>query len=223
MRLETGGLSAAARVCAAATILEEVMRYQFNFEAEPFTVYPEFDYPLSQEFETPRDLAIPSVTIWWGGPFTLGQLRLSSSQVDAAKKNKPLGKLVDPRERGGVYILERAGKPIYVGHTDMFGERWGRRYDVLRVMAVAMKPYKVRIGIIKPEDDERQKPCEERRRAIESVLIRALKNANMVLTNIQSINKFKVTQAATITNGGSNRPQYIDQTITLNMGQIFEL
>src|SRR5262245_28539313 len=36
-------LSAAERVRAEASILEEVMRYQFNFEAEPFAAYPELE------------------------------------------------------------------------------------------------------------------------------------------------------------------------------------
>jgi hypothetical protein len=178
--------------------------------------------PISQEFETrPRSLSIESLEVAWHDPFTIERLMLTETGVKAAKQ-KPPAQLKFPRESGGVYILEKNGNPIYVGETHIFGERWGERFNTLREMAVSTSPYRVRIGIIKPELDERLSTNSGRRGRIESVLIRELRNKNINLTNVRKIRPFRVLRPATITNSG-NRPSYVHATIPFTAGQIFEL
>jgi len=109
------------------------------------------------------------VRIQWEGPYDPSALR---------------------RPGGGIYIVEREGKPIYVGETDRFARRWHARHQVLRNLGVydlpdvKRAPYRVWLGKLTTLTTGAVPP-NALREDVEHVLVRYLGSRGVRLTNLR--------------------------------------
>jgi len=122
---------------------------------------------------------------------------------------------------GGLYIVEKRGKPIYVGQADGFARRWVVRLEVLRQLAVSTAPYTIRVAHITGADSPLTgAPGARLRIAIEHTLVRGLLLQKYALTNASSIRPFTVGTIA-LTHEGA-RPSYIVSAPVPGPGSTYE-
>jgi hypothetical protein len=125
------------------------------------------------------------------------------------------------RKDGGIYVVEKDGKPIYVGEAASFPRRWLVRLEVLRQLAQDTSPYKLRFARITAADAPfvgiKGSPLRE---AIEHTIIRGLDKQGIKLTNRTSIRPF-MAGTIQLTHTGT-RPMYILGSPAPVAGQLYE-
>lgn len=132
------------------------------------------------------------------------------------------------RRRGGVYVVARGERPIYVGEARDFGSRWSGRKAVLRNLNVRQYPFRVWLGTITALRGASRAPRTTLREDVEHVLIRFLREKRgYALTNATS-NKMLVAapNGIEIRNYGSvpkGLPKGKDDPITVAGGGTLEL
>ncbi|QJR35695.1 hypothetical protein [Gemmatimonas groenlandica] len=101
----------------------------------------------------------------------------------------------------GVYMVLRAGRPLYVGQSSNVQRRWLGRLETLTQLAIDPSPYKVRVGTInKTGTETRSAGSASVRRDVEAALITT---SPVKLTNRSSIKPFTVgKKGATLTQVG---------------------
>lgn len=118
----------------------------------------------------------------------------------------------------GIYILEKHGKPIYVGVSlESFRNRWLKRLQVLEQMDIGtdLSAYILRLGSVSFTDTY-LKPGERIKGllAIEHALIRYLLKKGYRLTNRLSTKEFLVIDPGlSVTHAGVSRPEYLAEPI----------
>jgi hypothetical protein len=124
-------LSAAECVRAEACILEEAMRYQFNFEVEPFAAYAEpAHFRTNSGFN--REVFFPSSNgeseeeYGFQGKVTV-ELKWQPQSVSLAKF------MAQSANNSGLYVILVNGNPWYVGKAEAgFRNRFNDRLKTLR-------------------------------------------------------------------------------------------
>lgn len=131
--------------------------------------------------------------------------------------SKPLASL---RGGTGVYIVERGGKPIYVGITaDDFARRWSTRMLTLRQLGIDAGIFGIRLGDVKWNDPGDTRTVLQKLMDVEHALIRNITRQGHTLNNTTSILKFFVdpNRTLSIRNAGS-RPAYLSAHINPSPG-----
>jgi hypothetical protein len=144
----------------------------------PVGVTPELEMPeLAAELELARR----------------GPLSASISWQKAIVRDYPPSNI--PPRRGGLYIVERAGYPLYVGETESFSRRWRGRLDsewqTGRIDKGALaRPLSIWFGTLTPNEPLARK-------GVEHAIVRTLSKggavpANEPLRNRRSFKEFDV-------------------------------
>ena len=129
----------------------------------------------------------------------------------------------------GVYILERDGKPLYVGITlESFRNRWNKRFQVLEQLHLPLEPHLGRdtlwLGTLSGFDKKEFVP---RLRMVEHVLVRYISqrapNVNRGRLANQMLKRPLIPLGdIVITNGGAV-PPFLPSAITVAKGGRYEL
>lgn len=147
------------------------------------------------------------------------------------KKIYTINNIQDAPEKG-IYIVERNGKPVYVGitWTRSIGSRWKERvttFRELKIPAPVQHLYKIRVGTITGpgQGPWRQRNVKDLYETVERVLIRYLLRVRRYgLSNLQSTRQFVVVQPGiNVINEGKERPSYLPCTIMRTQGQVQEM
>jgi peptidoglycan hydrolase-like protein with peptidoglycan-binding domain len=159
------------------------------------------DILLMDEEET-RTLNIPSATIVWSGPY--------SFKAAAAKSG------------GGLYVIvDKGGKPIYVGQTGSYRSRFLSRMVSLRQAACDLSLSSVYLGSIQLPKGGAQNS--RLRLDLESVLIRSYLKRGHKLTNRSSVLEFMMGPKDALIYNKGTLPPHMESQITIKRNERFEL
>jgi peptidoglycan hydrolase-like protein with peptidoglycan-binding domain len=160
------------------------------------------DILIMDEEEETRTLNIPSATIVWSGPY--------SFHAAAAKSG------------GGMYVIvNKGGKPIYVGQTGSYRSRFRSRIVSLRQAACDLSLSSVYLGSIQLPRGGAQNS--RLRLDLESVLIRSYLKRGHKLTNRSSVLEFMMGQKDALIYNKGTLPPHMEIRIILKRNERFEL
>jgi hypothetical protein len=136
------------------------------------------------------------------------------------------------RNRGGIYVVARAGQqpPVYVGISDDLRTRWSTRLALFRELGVAallgtepFSRFEVYIGGVQPQANSMGLSRKDLLESVERVLIRYLKEVRKYpLTNWRGSRPFVVgARGVNVVNGGT-RPWFVPAIVSGSAGQTFE-
>ncbi len=156
-----------------------------------------------QEIEEERTVALTKTMLSWTGPHPIGR---DSSGFSG----------------GGIYVVTRNGKPIYVGQTVNFRQRFNIHFSSLYQMGCDVRQHKIYLGKISLANGS---PVTARvRKNVESVIIRTYLKNSVRLQNRTSIKEFKTGSGGLfIFNKGSSLPPGLKKFIKHPQGAIYEI
>jgi hypothetical protein len=130
----------------------------------------------------------------------------------------------------GIYLVERDGKPVYVGiakKKSTIGGRWKCRVDTFRQLKLPSETerrYTIRVGTIQGKGGWLTRSQKDLYESVERVLIRYLKKVpRFGLTNQMSRLPFTVAKAGIFIENQGSRPSYLPRAINRHAGQTLEL
>ena len=130
----------------------------------------------------------------------------------------------------GIYIVERDGKPVYVGIAHKkrtIGRRWKCRLDTFRQLKIPSeteRKYTIRVGTIQGKGGWLTRSQKDLYESVERVLIRYLKKVPRYgLTNHMSRLPFTVAKAGISIENRAAKPPYLPQAINRRAGERMEL
>ena len=125
------------------------------------------------------------------------------------------------RQDGGIYIVEKKQRPIYIGEALSFSRRWLVRLEVLRQLEMDVTGYSVRLGQIVSANVPLSGQTGSRlREAVEHTLIRGLARQGIKTRNILSTQPFLVGTISLKHTG--TPPSYVLSAPTPQPNQTYE-
>jgi len=163
---------------------------------------PPLDSTL-QEIEEGRTVSLTKTTLSWTGPHLIDR---DLSRISGA----------------GIYVVTRNEKPIYVGQTESFSQRFSHLLSSLNQLGCDVRKHKIYLATISLANGS--PVTTSVRKHVESVIIRTYMKQSVQLQNRSSINAFKVGSGGLfINNKGRNLPPGLKKIIKHSPDSIFEI
>lgn len=158
---------------------------------------------IIQEIEEERTVTLTKTTVSWTGPH-------------------PIGRELGRTSGGGIYVVIRNGKPIYVGQTGSFSQRFTKHFSSLHQMGCDVRQQKIYLGKISLANGS--PVTESVRKNVESVIIRTYLKKAVRLQNRTSIKAFKTSSGGLfIYNKGIDLPPGLNKLIKHPQGSLYEI
>ena len=158
---------------------------------------------IIQEIDEERTVTLSKATINWTGPHSIGR-NLNSIRG------------------GGIYVVIRKRKPIYIGQTGSFRQRFNKHFSSLLQMGCDIRQQKIYLGKISVANG--LPVTEGVRMNVESVIIRTYLKKAVRLQNRSSVKAFKTGLGGlSIHNKGIDLPPGLTKFIKHPQGSFDEI